>query len=468
MKKKLLNVLMVVAAVGLLGGCDNSTSGTANATDGGKVLNIHCWNTEFEGRFRHYCKDMLSNTQEDDASYDSAVTDKKWAMPDSDGNFTMKDGTKVVFKITDNADSAYQNALDNSLLGQDQAATDDKVDMFLYEADYALKYVNSSMSCDVVDDIGLTEDEMSDMYDYTKSIATDTNKNLKGVSWQATPGLFAYRRDYAKKVLGTDDPTTVQTYLSDWDKFDATAKTMKDNDLCMLSGYDDAYRAFSNNVSSPWVNSNKEIVVDPQITNWITRTKDYSDKGYNNGTTLWKDPWAADQTQAGKVFGFFYSTWGINFTLSGYAGDDGYGNWAVCKGPASYYWGGTWLGAAKGTDNKSQIKEIMERMTCDSATAKQISLDTLDYTNNKTAMNAIANDTTYGAGFLGGQNHFKLFAETAADINMDNISAYDQGLNENIQSSMRDYFIGKSTLDEAWTAFYDKIKTVYPALTKKA
>ena len=42
----------------------------------------------------------------------------------------------------------------------------------------------------------------------------------KGTTWQATPGLFAYRRSIAKDVLGTDDPTEVQTYLSDWDKLD--------------------------------------------------------------------------------------------------------------------------------------------------------------------------------------------------------------------------------------------------------
>ena len=42
----------------------------------------------------------------------------------------------------------------------------------------------------------------------------------KGVTWQATPGLFAYRRSIAKKVLGTDDPDQVQKQLKDWDKFD--------------------------------------------------------------------------------------------------------------------------------------------------------------------------------------------------------------------------------------------------------
>ena len=92
------------------------------------------------------------------------------------------------------------------------------------------------------------------MYAYTKEIATDANGALKAVSWQAAPGLFAYKRSIAKEVLGTDNPDEVQTYVADWDKFNETATKMREAGYFMLSGYDDAYRTFSNNVSAPWVN----------------------------------------------------------------------------------------------------------------------------------------------------------------------------------------------------------------------
>ena len=85
----------------------------------------------------------------------------------------------------------------------------------------------------------------------------------------------------------------------------------------MLSGYDDSYRVFSNNVSAPWVDSNNKIVIDPNIMKWVDQTKTFTDKGYNNKTSLWDTTWASDQGPKGKVFGFFYSTWGINFTLLG-------------------------------------------------------------------------------------------------------------------------------------------------------
>ena len=124
----------------------------------------------------------------------------------------------------------------------------------------------------------------------------------------------------------------------------------------MLSGYDDAYRVFSNNVSAPWVDSNNKIVIDDNIMKWVDQTKLFTEKGYNNKSSLWDNVWAADQGPKGKVFGFFYSTWGINFTLLGNSlatpvkeggkeevGNGIYGDYAVCQGPQSYYWGGTWI-----------------------------------------------------------------------------------------------------------------------------
>lgn len=49
-----------------------------------------------------------------------------------------------------------------------------------------------------------------------------------------------------------------------------------------------------------------------------------------------------------ECFGFFYSTWGINFTLMGNAladsskpaekGNGIYGDYAVCEGAQAYYW----------------------------------------------------------------------------------------------------------------------------------
>ena len=475
MKKRILAAVLASASIlGAVAGCSsNATSSAGSSTTDssktddssnagtsdkftlkegeGKTLNIAVWNEEFENYFNKYIKDKLP------------------------------EGVTVNFKKTENANNAYQNKLDEDLPKNEAASADDKIDMFLFEADYALKYVNSEYTLDVKS-LGLTDEDLSGMYQYTKDVCTtqDGSKVLKGVSWQATPGLYAYRRSIAKDVLGTDDPEKVQEALADWTKFDEVAAKAADKGYKMLSGYDDAYRTFSNNVAAPWVNDNKEIIVDANIMKWVDQTKTYTDKGYNNKTSLWTDAWAADQGPEGKVFGFFYSTWGINFTLAGNSlavkekeggklevGNGGYGDWAVCYGPQAYFWGGTWLAAAKGTDNAALVGDVMRAFCCNKDFGVQFTKDTQDYYNNEAAMKELA-ASDFKSAFLGGQNHIALFVETAPKIDMSKISIYDQGLNETFQAKFKEYFDGTVDKDTALKNFYEAAIVKYPELKKPA
>lgn len=449
--KKVLTLLAVFALSLSLVAC----GGEEETVEEGSVLNIRVWNDEFINRFRDYYPGFVE-TQED-------------------GTDLLEDGTIVNWIQVANDGNAYQNALDTALLNQANAAADDKVDMFLIEADYAMKYANELFAMDVVGDLGISEATLANQYQYTKDIVTDDSGVLRAVSWQATPGLFAYRTDIAEEVLGTSDPDAVQALLANWTLFDGVAEDMSTAGYAMISGYDDAYRAYSNNASAPWVNDQNQIIVDDQIVEWIKQTKTYSDNGYNNGSGLWSGEWFTDMGPDGSAFGYFFSTWGINFVLSGGSladseqpaadGNGLFGDYRVIEGPASFYWGGTWLVAAQGTDNPTLVADIMTALTCDEDIMSQITLDTEDYTNHMDAMDAIANDSSYGSAFLGGQNHIALFNESAGAIDMSNISPYDQGLNESIQNSFRDYFLGSITWDEAWAAFEEQVTTLYPELS---
>lgn len=447
---------MVFTMAGCGGGSEGgSEGGGGEASEGGKVLNIWCWNDEFQSRFNDYYPEVK------EVAEDKSTT-------------TLNDGTTVKWTINPNEGNNYQDKLDEALLKQADAADDDKIDIFLVEADYALKYVDADVTMDVKD-LGLTDDDMAQQYQYTKDIVTDSNGAQKGTTWQATPGLFAYRRSIAKDVLGTDDPEQVQEALADWAKFDEVAAKASEKGYKMLSGYDDAYRTFSNNVAAPWVDGDT-VKVDENIVKWIDQTKDYTDKGYNNKTSLWDENWAADQGPAGKVFGFFYSTWGINFTLLGNSletpvdqggkeevGNGIFGDYAVCYGPQPYYWGGTWICAATGTDNADIVKDVMLKLTCDKDIMKKITEDTQDYTNHQEAMQEIA-DSDFASDFLGGQNHIALFVEAAKNIDMSNAGPYDQGLNESIQTAFRDYFDGNVDFDKAKANFEKAAQEKYPEL----
>ena len=145
MKKRILTALLASAMILSVAGCDSTTpatttaggaadtttaapdAGDADADAGdaaaeGKVLNIYCWNTEFQGLYEKYAADIGEAA-----------------------------GVTVNWVINANEGSNYQDKLDLALSNQATAAADEKVDMFLIEADYALKYTNSDYSMNVFD-----------------------------------------------------------------------------------------------------------------------------------------------------------------------------------------------------------------------------------------------------------------------------------------------------------------------------
>ena len=169
--KKLISVvlcLLMIAGIVTIGK-------PAAAEDAqGKVFNIYAWNEEFKGFFEKY--------------------------------YTVPEGVTVNWIINPSDGGVYQQKLDEALLNQANAAADDKVDMFLAEADYIGKYVDSEYTMDITS-FGFQNADT--MYAYTIQAASDANGICKGVSFQCCPSALIYRRSIAKDVLGTDDPDEV-------------------------------------------------------------------------------------------------------------------------------------------------------------------------------------------------------------------------------------------------------------------
>ena len=314
MKKRVLGLLLSMTMVaGMLtacGGNANTAASTGASADGnaadataadapaaagdeGKVLNIYCWNEEFKSRVA----DHYPGYTETDATSGKI------------GDVTVK------WNITPNENNAYQNNLDEALLKQADAAADDKIDIFLVEADYALKYVDADVSMPVAD-LGIADADIANQYKYTQDVMTDSNGKLKGLSWQGCPGVLIYNRAAAKEVLGSDDPAEVQKSVADWDTFLKTAEQMKAKGYSMTSTTNDAYRVFSNNVSSKWVQDGV-VKVDPSIMKWVEMTKKMVDaKEVGSTSDLWSDDWSKGFYPDGKTFCYFGPAWMINFSMA--------------------------------------------------------------------------------------------------------------------------------------------------------
>jgi ABC-type glycerol-3-phosphate transport system substrate-binding protein len=475
MKRKVLATVLAAAMVMGLGACGGSSSSTATtgtaepttestaaveatttestadagatteaAGDEGKELNIYVWNEEFKSR----------------------ITDHYAGYEEVDATHGKIGDVAVNWTITPTTDNAYQNKLDTDLPGNVDASADKKIDIFLVEADYALKYVDADANVAMpLSELGITDADLSKQYQYTKDVVTDANGELRGASWQACSAGLIYNRKIAQEVLGVSEPEEVQEYVKDWAAFNETAAKVKEKGYKVIASANDTYRVYSNNVSAPWVVDGK-VVVDDNIKKWVDDSKVLVDAGETETFDLWSDDWNAGFKEASPVFCYFGPAWLINFCMG--ADEEGTvaheGGWGLTNGPQGFYWGGTWICAAQGTDNPSLVKDIILKMTTDDAVMEDIAVKDSDCVNNKDVLDKLANDAEFGNAILGGQNPYAMLAAGAELVDMSNISIYDHGCNEEFQRAMKNYFDGNATYEEALAQFNSAVTEKYPEL----
>ena len=253
MKKYIAALISVVLLMSLTAGCGSAESGEENAGKEDTVTDVSSGSTVDPASGTETAEEL----KESEFHIYSIGEDFKNRVQDFYPGYEMTGensglilDTKIVWHVYTDAQE-YREILDEKLESQtNDTDPDKKIDMFVVDEAFLRDYVESDDSMDVVGEVGLTQEELSDQFLYTQQMATDADGKLKAVSWQATPGVFAYRRSIAREVLGTDDPEKVQEAVADWDAFADTAEAVKESGYYMLSGYEDAYRAYADNVTS--------------------------------------------------------------------------------------------------------------------------------------------------------------------------------------------------------------------------
>lgn len=462
MKKKLLSALLSVAMVSaLLVGCGNTTTpatgdntaavdnagDNAGAEDDGAAVAeststdpfyIYSWNTELGERLEYVFAEH----------------------PD------WKD--RVVY-VNVGDSGVYQEKIDQLLATPD---AEEYPDMMATEAGYIMKYTNSDYTLNVAD-LGVTDADMAEMYEYTVQIATDQrNGQVKGCSWQSCPGSYMYRRSLAEKYLGVSEPDDVQAYVKDWDTFlDTARKIAKDSNGAtkILSSNDDVDNVFWSNKSTPWVDADKNFVYDSSLDKMLDVHYALEQENLTQKADCWSEAWNAGPA-GDEVFSYFGCTWFLHWTIKSNCGgaavgEGTYGDWAMCGGPQNYYWGGTWLCAMQNCCDPAFAGQLMKELCCNTELMTKMSEETLDYVNNKTAMKTLSDAGKGAYEFLGGQDFIAMFSPLAEDVDVSWMSSYDQKINELYGIQVKMYQIGDKDKDTAIADFKASVADAYPDIT---
>ena len=423
-----------------------------NTSNDGSIFHICVWNEEFKGFFEKYVSDEKDKFVEASEKKDDSLKPAE----------THYKGIKVKWTIVPSDNGAYQTALDAALVNNENAKEEDKIDLFLAESDYIMKYTNSNYTKDITK-MGVVD--FSNIYNYTKQVATNSSGGCKGVCFQCCPSGVIYRRSIAQKVLGVSNPEDVQAALSDWTKFDSVAAQMKSQGYYMTASFAETYRAFYNNVTKPWVDSSNKLQFDDQINKWMDQADSYIKNGYSLTAGIWENECTNEMYADGKAFCYFGPAWYYNFCMFNAQDSTAgcYGDWAFIPGPASHFWGGTWIVAPQGGDNDNLVADTMNAFINDYDICYNLVTKEGQFSNNQKVNVAVAKEydaSGTGNTFLGGQNDIAIQHEIAKECSWNNRTIYDQYCNEGLQNNFQQYLKGEVTKDKAIANFKDYIVRV--------
>lgn len=382
-----------------------------------------------------------------------------------------KDYVEYVNLGMSGTDGKYQDAVDTAFTSGDKYPS-----LIPADNDVALWWAEDDDKTLDLASIGLTSDLMGDAYQFSIDYGT-CNGKLKAVTWQGTPGSFTYRRDIAQEVFGVSEPADVQALVKDWDTFFDTAAKLKEKGYYIVSGPDDIKYPVFDGQTSAWVtvkDGAEYLTLDDSVNKYLEYSLKLYNEGLTNNTTAWSGEWFANMQGTGKVFGYFGTTWFMSLIYGqSHEGDTpSFGQWGAVTGPCAYHWGGTYVMVGKDTPNPELCAFLLYEMTCNAETMYDITVNTGDFVNNKTAnANLVAagdSVTLYLDGdkkdsitdLLGGQNPIQAWADAAPSISLKNLTYQDAKIKTVIDKAATSLWNGEyASVDDAIAFVKTEVQT---------
>lgn len=401
-------------------------------------------------------------------SYTSEVPEMIGVYMDKNPAFGKKYKVEVVIIPADSG--TYQTVLSKALLTGENKAPD----IYLVDSPYAAEYTKGDMARCAASywDLGIDIDNMiekADIADYVVNVGTRKTGEVVALGYQSTSGAMIYRASIAREVFGTDDPDEIEKIMGagtgKWDNFLDAAKVLKSKGYSIVAGLDDLCEVCNTNTSSPWLDSDSNLVVSPEREEFFDLAKTLIDEGYTDGAVSWTESWYKDM-QNSQVFCYFGSTWLINWVMAGNcggtrAGEGTYGDWRVCLPPVGFFWGGSWILANKNTKQKEGVAELITWFTLDtSENGLQYLLanDKLGYGSYESVVsNTVMAESRYECGFCGGQDIFKKYSDCNRYTSGNNMYEHDIEIYDFYYEAVKQYANGNISRDDAIRQFKDNV-----------
>ncbi len=372
---------------------------------------------------------------------------------------------EVEVVVIPNADEVYLNKVNTTLRSGAGGP-----DAFTGEAAFYKQFIDAGYWEPLSEGPYNAEELVDDLVPYVPNSSRNADGQITALSWQATPGALFYRRSIAKAVLGTDDPKEVSKYTSDLNKFYELGLMVNQEfgtDKYLLASYGDMSQFIFNLRDKPYIVDDK-LTIPQGMIDYMKLAKEMRDNNVESGTSTWQPPWFASMADA-SVMCYILPTWGLHYVLKPNSepeannGEKEFsGDWGLAVPPASYSWGGTWIGVNSMSKKKTLAYQFVKFIGSDPGFLEKWARKTGDFVANTKVVDAIKGD--FSEPFLGGQNHYEYFEGEAKKIDLSHVGPWDFQIENAFQDQVGLYVDGEKTMEDAIADFKLAVLEILPEI----
>ncbi len=314
--------------------------------------------------------------------------------------------------------------------------------------------------------------------DYVWQAGQDADGHVRAISYQTTPGSVIYRRDIAKKVWGTDDPAEIGKKFADFPTITKTGEELNGKGYKIFTDTG-CLRWFAYS-DSPWVKDGKLNLTD-HIKAYMDTAVELYTKGYTAFAQEWSSTWMASMSgpipadaseimsdddlkaydgDTTEVFSYVLPSWGA-LIIRDNAGDLK-GNYGVCKGPTSFFGGGSFIGINSYSKNKDAAWDFIKWVTLnDESSQWWLEKSNGDVVSNKAVLEA---NKDFENESFGGQKTYEFFMQEAQNIDYSNVTRYDTDIDKAWGTAIESVQKGEATKEDAINTFYASVQAIFPEI----
>jgi len=339
---------------------------------------------------------------------------------------------------------------------------DECPDVYATEVAFVKRFVNISEAYEDLSAAPYNAEELKNQIaPYTIDIGRSDDGKIRALSHQAAAGAVGYKRDIAKKYLGTDDSAEIGEMFSSAENIIETAKKLQKESggkVKLFPNVEELMRMYLGAREQAWVEGNK-LTIDPKIQEYVNVAKELRDIGAEGGMEPWSAKWA-NSIQDDIHFAYAIPTWGLSWIIDVNQEEDEKktGNWGLAKPPVPYTWGGTWFGIYKGSQNKELAWEFIKFITLNEEQAISWAKSSGDFVSNLAAIKKLSKDETVINETIN-QNPYEFFEPMIGSINGAIMTKYDDQITNLFTEEMHKYLDGNISEEQMWTQFKDNVRS---------